>query len=384
MKKFLRIAGQVLAILAITLVLDFVLTATLFAGVKKALNAAEESTRRVYVAYPHGHDFRPNMDTTRVWGTSVYPWKTDRYGLRSGTCAPGEAEKSWKTVFVIGDSFTEAMGMAYEQSYAGLMACDAAKARTAVWNLATASYAPTIYFRKVRHVARRAGLKPQEIYLFLDLSDIDDEANVYRIQSDGWVGLQSEVGRPGAKPTADDPDSVIEQGPPGGELTALQSGPPPFDAGQFLLNNFTSVRFLHDAWLLSTFSYRSSVGRPRARWAFDPRLMEARGKRGLETAGKNLDRLLATCREWNCRVTLIVYPWPDNIVAGDSDSVMVRHWRAWSVERGVRFVNLFEPFFQEPAEQVLHKYFIAGDVHFSEAGHRLIFDELRKAIGGEW
>jgi lysophospholipase L1-like esterase len=382
LKSTLRIAGQLLAIVAITLALDFVLTATLFASVKKSFGAAENSRHLIYVAYPHGHDFRPNVDTTRVWGTAIYPWKTDKYGLHTGGCAPGDAEKAWKTVFVIGDSFTEGMGLPFEQSFAGLMACDAVRQKSAVWNLATASYSPTIYVRKIRHSARRLGVRPREIFVFLDLSDIDDEANVYRIQADGIVGLQSELDKPGAVPTAADPLTMPLEAPASDE--ARPSGAPPFDLGQFLVTNLTSVRLAHDAWLLSTFSHRNSVGRPRARWAIDPALMEAWGKNGLRIAGENLDRLVETCREWNCRLTLVVYPWPDNIVAGDRDSIMVRHWRAWSAERGVRFVNLFEPFFREPADQVLRQYFIAGDVHFNAAGHRLMFEELRKAIGGEW
>jgi hypothetical protein len=36
------------------------------------------------------------------------------------------------------------------------------------------------------------------------------------------------------------------------------------------------------------------------------------------------------------------------------------------------------PFFREPAETALRKYFIAGDVHFTELGHRLLFDEVRR------
>ena len=32
----------------------------------------------------------------------------------------------------------------------------------------------------------------------------------------------------------------------------------------------------------------------------------------------------------------------------------------------------------------MHKYYIAGDVHFTQAGNRLLYDEVRQAIEADW
>jgi hypothetical protein len=90
------------------------------------------------------------------------------------------------------------------------------------------------------------------------------------------------------------------------------------------------------------------------------------------------------CREWQCQLTLVVYPWPDNVVAHDKDSIQVSYWRAWAAEHGVRFIDGFAPFFREPADTAMRKYYIAGDVHFTELGNRLIYDEVRRAINTDW
>ena len=103
-----------------------------------------------YISTDYDHDLAPNTKSQRAWGNIVYPWQTDRYGFRTGACAPGEADKNKPAIFVIGDSFTEALGSTYEKSFAGLMACDAAKQGKAVWNLGVASYSPVIYYRKIR------------------------------------------------------------------------------------------------------------------------------------------------------------------------------------------------------------------------------------------
>src|SRR5205823_3016692 len=135
------------------------------------------------------------------------------------------------------DSFTEALGSSYEHSFVGLMACDAARQKTAVWNLGVASYSPAIYHLKIRATAERLGIKPAEIFVFLDLSDIDDDANVYRVGKDGVV-----------------------------TGTAKSPSKSSIDVGQFLVNNFSICRFFYDLYLTSTFSSAMSFGRPRARW----------------------------------------------------------------------------------------------------------------------
>ena len=357
LKKIYRIVGTVLSILAIVLFLDYLATATVLPGlVDSQRDAAEAGNLQVYINAPHHHDLMPNLETPRVWGRVIYPWKADRYGLRTGTCAPGEAEKAWPAIFVIGDSFVEALGSSYEQSFTGLMACDAARQKKAVWNLGVASYSPIIYWRKVKATAEALGVKPKEVWVFLDLSDIDDEANVYREAEDGSVKYKSRPEPTGA----------------------------PFDPVQWAVKRFTTARLAYDTYVRASFDWAHSVGRPRARWTLDKALLEGWGTRGLELAGGNLDKLVELCREWQCSVTLVVYPWPDNVMAGDRDSLQVRHWRDWSAKRGVRFIDAFAPFFKEPAETALHRNYIEGDVHFSEAGNRLLYETVKQAVGGDW
>jgi hypothetical protein len=325
MKKVLHFAGQAVVIAAITLALDFILTNVMFPGLKRALSAPNEANDNAYLPAPYDHDLAPAQNSTRVWGSILYPWQTDRFGFRTGECAPREPAKGRENIFVIGDSFTEALGSSYEQSFAGLMACDAAGEGKGLWNLGVASYSPAIYHRKIRAAAERLGITPDEIFVFLDLSDIDDDANVY----------------------------------------------------------FMTARLLSGLCLTSSFNYAMSVGRPRARWTIDPALMENWGRRGLAVAGANLDKIVELCREWNCRLTLVVYPWPDNVVEGDLDSIQVTHWRDWAAARYVRFIDGFAPFFREPADTVLRKYYIAGDVHFSELGNRLLHDAVKRALGAD-
>jgi hypothetical protein len=44
----------------------------------------------------------------------------------------------------------------------------------------------------------------------------------------------------------------------------------------------------------------------------------------------------------------------------------------------------FGPFFREPADVVIARYFIAGDFHFTEVGNRLQCSEVKAAAGSSW
>ena len=146
----------------------------MFAKPNRVLAEADAGNWPVYLPAPCQHDLIPNRQSTRVWGNVIYPWKTDQYGFRTGPCAPGEADRDRDAIFVIGDSFTEALGSTYEDSFVGLMACDAARQNKAVWNLGVASYSPAVYQRKSRAAAEKLGLTPREVFVFRDWSDIDE------------------------------------------------------------------------------------------------------------------------------------------------------------------------------------------------------------------
>src|SRR4051812_3862199 len=129
------------------------------------------------------HDFHANIGP----GTISWGLQTDRFSLRTGRCAPSDpvSEKN-HSVFVIGDSMTAGWGLPYDKTFAGLMACALRDKGFAVWNLAVGSYSPIIYYRKILAVADKLSIHPTEIFVFLDISDVQDDAEVYE-EKDGRV-----------------------------------------------------------------------------------------------------------------------------------------------------------------------------------------------------
>src|SRR5260370_39905140 len=118
MKKVLRMLGQALVIVVMTLAVDFVPLATGFSGMKRSWADAATAYTEADILTDYDHALAPNTKSQRAWGNIVYSWQNDRYGFRIGAGAPLETQKCRPAILVIGDSFTEPIGSSYEKRFA--------------------------------------------------------------------------------------------------------------------------------------------------------------------------------------------------------------------------------------------------------------------------
>jgi lysophospholipase L1-like esterase len=317
----------------------------------------------------------PSLDTQRAWAGGTYRHITDSRGQRSGPCAdtgqaPGPA-KARRTVFIMGDSFTESVGVDFGRTFAGRLACKHAGRGIRILNLGVTSFSPVIYHRKLRAFVRQTGIVPDHVLLMLDISDIYDDAETYE-ERDGKVVLKEERG---VAPTV---ARFLRRN----LTTAKFIG---FLKDKLLqatgirnpLAEFFVPRYLDDEQAVSHF-----YGFFKARWTMDPAAFAAYGERGLEIAAGNMDKLARLCSELGCRLSVAVYPWPDQIFEKDVKSRQVAFWKAWTERSGTGFINLFPPFFGEDPIATIERYYIKADSHWNEAGHEVIFRALDKALSG--
>ena len=84
----------------------------------------------------------------------------------------------------------------------------------------------------------------------------------------------------------------------------------------------------------------------------------------------------------NIPLTIVVYPWAQQLAQGDRDSRQVALWREFCVSRCKAFIDLFPVFFATAAadRDWYDDLFILGDDHFSAAGNRFMFRELAKRL----
>lgn len=83
------------------------------------------------------------------WGPLKYRLCTDANGFKASCHAKSSDDKNFDIAF-IGDSFTEGIGLPYEETFVGVIAQNMPTLKIA--NLGVSSYSPSIYLSKVKYL----------------------------------------------------------------------------------------------------------------------------------------------------------------------------------------------------------------------------------------
>jgi hypothetical protein len=304
------------------------------------------------------HGFKPNVSVDdERWGPLVSSYRIDSLGFRDRTVREVPLRSPLWRVVLIGDSFTEGIGVRYEDTFAGLAAAELAPHGIEVLNAGAASFSPIIYLRRVRNLIEDVGLRFDHLVVFIDVGDIQDEVT-YAFDARGNV-VSNERRR-------------LQE-----ERANRVHGRP------FFLRSLALRRFLDRHTLLLSRLYAIADERltrgPRraALWTVDHQAYEEYGREGLERARQHMDALQELLARHGIGLTVAVYPWPDQVLLGDRDSKQAVYWGVWAASKHAGFLDYF-PLFVGVGDpkQTVRRYFIPGDIHWNAAGHRVIAGPL--------
>lgn len=348
---FERHPALTLAVLVGTLL---VLTDLAFTRAYVWLRAPGPSAVRVRDEVVH-HALRPLSSAHERWGPWDAVYHVNSLGMRDRSARVVPLRPAGRRLVLIGDSFTEGIGVDYERTFAGLVGKALEPRGVEVLDAGTASYCPILYERRVRQLLE-AGLVFHELAVFVDVGDVLDEVT-YKRDAGGNV-----VSREARRIAEERANRRYE-----GSVEAL----------------WPLERWLKRHTLLASSAYslalraRARGSRRGAAWTSDPAVFEAYGREGVELAKRHMDELEALLDERGIALTVAVYPWPEQVLAGERDSPHARVWRAWTASRGAAFLDLFPVFLDrgEPARTV-RELFIPGDIHWNEAGHAVVAEAL--------
>ena len=311
-----------------------------------------------------------NYDGYGKWGEEEYRVCTDALGMKT-SCNRSDGISERYDIAFIGDSFTEAIGMPYEKSFVGMYAQHNQDIRIA--NLGVASYSPSIYLKKTEWFLKQ-GIHFDHMMVFVDISDIQDEAATYKELDNG-------------------------------SITGIASVHELFGVNQsriVIVKDFVKKHFY-----LFTTAYKSlkKLIRPpppeapkqegifdlqRSRWTYDSQ-SEGYGELGvqggIDKAVDYMDRLHDLLERHGIRLSVGVYPWPAQLKELENSSAVnlqSRIWQEFCLDKCEYFIDLFPKFAELVAnkgvESVYHDYYIADDVHFNEKGNALIFATLQETF----
>lgn len=301
-----------------------------------------------------------------LWGKAKIPLFTNNLGLRDVAVrdVPFETDGRSRLLF-LGDSFTLGFNP-WEESFVGLIG--AKLSNVEVLNGGQESYSPSNYYLLAKDLLDN-GVQIDEVFVAIDISDVQDEAGSYVDVDDGRVDLSN----------------------------------------TFSYSESAYIRFrraIRERWLLTdtmyTFAERVLVrvgvlwlpykynlfDSPTAAWTYRTGLdadypsdgyapLGVEG--GIRKAIIKMDDLSRLLNARGISISVVVYPWPAQLKQGDLESRQVSIWRGWCREKCRRFINLFPDFFAEMDKCPsflrgcwYEGLFVFGDVHFSAYGNALV------------
>lgn len=347
-------------ILSFFLILDF--TYTKFIHSKKP---------RV-IGIPHKffhHHLLSNESTTQ--GGGIHPVTkihTNSLGFRDYANREIDLKNKNRIVF-IGDSFTEGVLLEFKFTVPGLAYDYFVDKGIEVLNAGVSSYSPSIYYNKIKFFIEK-GLDFSHLVVFIDISDIEDEA-VYYVTEEETLYVKNDLPiqkKKGLK------DKIIE----------------------FLYNNFIIsfklIKFKDDLFIdpilkVGTtpnkfIEYIVSKKYKRDKWTIDEDIKKEYNL-GIQKSIQYMTLLKDLLDKNNIKLTIVVYPWFTQIYHRDLNSIQVRIWKEFSEKNNNQFINLFPAFINEENknlsiyEKILLD-FIPYDVHWNKNGSKKIFENFIK------
>jgi hypothetical protein len=307
------------------------------------------------------HDLEKNVRAIDLWGTREYMVCTDGNGFKISCNSRFQSQRSFDIAF-IGDSFTEGVGLEYEETFIGQIS--KSRPDLVIANLGVSSYSPSIYFSKVKFLLEQ-GIFFKELVVYIDISDVQDEAISYEL-NDGIV-----VSKDKGEEVALSKFSVKRLAHWSFPLTyygASKLKTRYFREKTVEVNNFFSANYERSSWTYNPAS--SGYGQ-----------LGVQG--GVEQSLLAMSKLSELLRQRGINLSIGVYPWPGQLLYDEGHSQQVRIWEDFCRTNCVRFYNSFQSFFilkdKISADKTIELFFISGDIHHNRQGAEIIANDFLNA-----
>jgi lysophospholipase L1-like esterase len=339
-------------------ILDFLYTNNIILSPEKIISQAreikeKEKSYRIKNEHFH-HTLASNIRVQSRWGNSKpYLTCTDKFGFRISCIEKNNERKNNKNIVFIGDSFTEGIGLDYEKNFTSMFNN---YSENNIINMGVTSYSPIIYLKKIQYFVQK-GLDIDHVIVFIDISDIDDEANYYYECED-----QNNV--------------CMHSWHKQSNINSIKK-----KEENFLFPLYEKIRIetknLKRKIKPKIYIYRKNY--KRSMWTHVESTDEI--KKGINNSIKHMISLHNFLKTKDISLSVAVYPQPGQIIYDSKNSKQVKIWKNFCENKCKHFINLFPPFFDEKPKltsmQIIKKYYIKNDIHFNELGNKKIFNVLK-------
>lgn len=307
-------------------------------------------------AYYH-HDLKKCFSKKETFRKKTYDFYTNSLGFKDNSKREVSLKSNKYRILFIGDSFTEGVLVPYDKTFVGIIDAQLGRKDFEILNAAVVSYSPKLYYLKVKYLIEEKKLHFDELYVYIDISDIQDELQYESfISSKSWLKLW-----------------IIEI------KTFLRQHSLIYNIIRDLNQEIAPPSLILKVLYKTSKQMYKEIGV----WTNNPEVFKKYGQRGLDLAKKNMNLLYELCKKHGIKMTIAVYPWECQIRLRELSCMQVEIWKEFCDSRKISFINYFPDFItDEKPKEVINKYFIKNEFHWNEAGHALIAQKWTRVFKG--
>jgi len=208
----------------------------------------------------------------------------------------------------------------------------------------------------------------KEVVVYVDISDIQDEAISYVYQDGKVFDMNPENGLPVEK------NNFINEL----KINIKNTFPLTYHSMYLLKGKLKPSISLSPSAEIINWDYFSK-NHTRSNWTYN---LSSNGYGSIGVGGaiekstKLMNDLYLLLSKNDIGLSIGVYPWPAQLLYGSEDSIQVRIWQDFCKEKCNNFYNSFPLFFQEfkqyEVDVAIDKIFISRDIHYNRYGMSLV------------
>jgi len=257
-----------------------------------------------------------------------------------------------RRILFIGDSFTEGIGCPVENTFYGLISLALRTDSIEILNAGVSSYSPHLYYLKTKYLTEEKLLDFQELYVFIDISDIIDEM-IYE----------------NYKPTPI-PTNKIKN--------FLLNYEKKHSAIMFIFNNIKKHFISNKTIIINTKNVviDDADYKHKEKWTSMEYYYKKWARFGVEYAKHYMQNLVELCNSRGIKMKIVIYPHPFQISQHIIIDRQVETWTKFAADNKIEIINLYPDFMKEDPDKVINKYFIPGDIHWNYLGHQIVAKKI--------
>tara|TARA_Y100000816_G_scaffold156116_1_gene111372 strand:- start:328 stop:1473 length:1146 start_codon:yes stop_codon:yes gene_type:complete len=378
MNRLGNITKKICFIILAYLTLDIIFFSLLPNDIKTKIY--NNRAHRIKSFYYH-HDFRPNASFVDQWGFNKVIINTNNLGFKDSKIRDVIFKK--KNILFIGDSFTEGVGLKFEDSYVGIISKKLKKNNQdiEVLNAAVQSYSPAIYLSKIYNILERKKMPITDIVLMVSGGDFHDDYFRYTGVDKNFI--------------------VMHEDPTNKYLIKLIN----FYKSHTLLYQFisrvTPVRgipylikttFFEDKKNLEIIEKNKSnkeilnmkfLKNKDFQYFYDDEIFNEWGKNAILKSLNFLERTIEITSKKNIKLTILYAKEPNLILKEPNQEVLnfILDKFKKLEQNNVKFyyINTYDSLYKDKFEKYKNLFYI-NDNHWNKRGNMLVSDEILKKI----